>query len=124
MNVILPCLRGNGKFWLKFEFVGDVGLEKRSENIRIQWNENRIPEKMEWESSSTFPGKAHPFVCIPLFSALIQQTLSPIISNADKKKRRQNFIDYSRLFIRFSFLKQEMNLFSNISTEHSSHISR
>ena len=50
MNVILPCLRGNGKFWLKFEFVGEVGLEKRSENIRIQWNENRIPEKVEWES--------------------------------------------------------------------------
>ena len=31
----------------KYEFVGDVGLEKRSENIRIQWNENRIPEKVE-----------------------------------------------------------------------------
>ena len=71
------------------------------------------------DSRSTFPGKAHPFVCIPLFSALIQQTLSPIISNADKKKRRQNFIDYSRLFIRFSFLKQEINLLSNSSAEHS-----
>ena len=71
------------------------------------------------DSHSAFPGKAHPFVCIPLFSALIQQALSPIISNADKKKRRQKFIDYSRLFIRFSFLKQEINLLSNSSAEHS-----
>ena len=29
-----------------------MGLKKRSENIRIQWNENRIPEKVGWESSS------------------------------------------------------------------------
>jgi len=42
----------------------------------------------------------------------------------NKQKQRQNFFDYGQLLIRFLLFKQEMNLFSNISTEHSSHISR
>ena len=50
-GIILSVGEVSGKSG-QFEFVRDVGLEKRSENIRIQWNENRIPEKVEWESSS------------------------------------------------------------------------
>ena len=106
----------------KLAFRADSSIVNLNAGFPVLSFTTAIPKSPD--SHSTFPGKAQPFVCIPLFSALIQQALSPIISNADKKKRRQNFIDYSRLFIRFSFLKQEMNLFSNISTEHSSHISR
>ena len=50
--------------------------------------------------------KVHSAVCIQVFSALIQPALSQIIPNSTNKKQRQNFFDYSRLFIRFLLLKQ------------------
>ena len=56
------------------------------------------------DSHSAFPGKAHPFVCIPLFSALIQQALSPIISNSTQKVKTGISRLQSTLF-QLSFLK-------------------
>ena len=56
------------------------------------------------DSHSTFPGKAQPFVCIPLFSALIQQALSPIISNSTQKVKTGLSRLQSTLF-QLSFLK-------------------
>ena len=47
MNVILPCLRGNGKFWLKFEFIWDMGLEKDTKILGYRGNGNRIHRAAE-----------------------------------------------------------------------------
>ena len=86
----------------KLAFRADSSIVNLNAGFPVLSFTTAIPKSPD--SHSTFPGKAHPFVCIPLFSALIQQALSPIISNSTQKVKTGLSRLQSTLF-QLSFLK-------------------